>query len=130
MPHLTLEYSANLEETIDIEDLIKHLHEVALETGVFPLGGIRTRAERRDIYRIADGDPLNRFANLTARIGFGRPLEVRQKAGEHIFAAFCDYLAEAQSQFPLSISFEIQEMHEVLNFKKNNIHKILEQKNS
>lgn len=128
MPHLVLEYSANLDKDLDIADLVKTVHEVALDTGVFPLGGIRTRAERRDVYRIADGDPENRFVHLTARIGSGRPVEVRQAAGDTIFDALCEALQPVFDQHPLGISFEIQEAHPQLNFKKNNIHKKLEQK--
>lgn len=127
MPHLVLEYSANLEGTLDIGELVRVVHETALETGVFPLGGIRTRAERRDIYRIADGNPENRFVHLTARIGTGRTLEARQEAGDIIFAALCGALQSVFDIYPLAISFEVQEAHPQLNFKKNNIHKKLEQ---
>ena len=42
MPHLIVEYSANLEPALDIRGLVEALHEAALETGVFPIGGIRT----------------------------------------------------------------------------------------
>lgn len=85
MPHLIVEYSANLEQALDIAKLVAALHEAALETGVFPIGGIRTRAARRDVYRIADGHAGNGFIHVQARIGAGRPPEVRQQAAEHIF---------------------------------------------
>ena len=127
MPHLILEYSANLDEDLDIGDLVELVHDAALDTGVFPLGGMRTRAERRDVYRVADGNPENRFVNLVARIGVGRPLAVRQTAGNTIFEALCGALQPVFDRYPLSISFEVQEMHPQLNFKKNNIHKKLEQ---
>ena len=50
MPHVIVEYSANLAAAVEIKSLLAALHEAALETGVFPAGGIRTRAERRDEY--------------------------------------------------------------------------------
>ncbi|MDH4066138.1 MAG: 5-carboxymethyl-2-hydroxymuconate Delta-isomerase, partial [Acidobacteriota bacterium] len=40
MPHLTIEYSANLEPDVAVQDLVDALHRAAVETGVFPLGGI------------------------------------------------------------------------------------------
>ena len=49
MPHLNIEYSANLEEELDVQALVDRIHETALETGIFPLGGVRTRAEARGI---------------------------------------------------------------------------------
>jgi len=51
MPHLIVEYSANLERDVDISRVVAAIHAAALETGVFPIGGIRTRAERRDVYK-------------------------------------------------------------------------------
>ena len=69
MPHLIVEYSANLEPDLDMAHVISVLHEAALETGVFPIGGLRVRASRRDIYKIADGHPDNAFIHVQARIG-------------------------------------------------------------
>ena len=87
MPHLIVEYSANLERDLDIPRLVAAIHAAALETGVFPVGGIRTRAERREVYAVADSHPDNAFIHVQARIGSGRTPEVRQQAAEHIFAA-------------------------------------------
>ena len=61
MPHLIVEYSANLERDVDIPRLVAAVHAAALETGVFPIGGIRTRAERRDIYQVADSHRRQRL---------------------------------------------------------------------
>ena len=40
MPHFIVEYSANLDDEIKMQKLLGTLHDAALETGVFPLGGI------------------------------------------------------------------------------------------
>ncbi len=121
MPHLIIEYSANLEDRVDITDLMETLHETAIATGVFPRKGVRTRASRRDQYLIADHHPDNAFVHLIARIGHGRSLELRQKTGETLFHALCDALQAVMASSPLAISFEIQEIDPNLNFKKNNL---------
>ena len=59
MPHLILEYSSNLSTKLDVQTLVDRVHTAALETGMFKLGAVRTRATARDIYRIADGHPDN-----------------------------------------------------------------------
>ena len=46
MPHLTVEYSANLEPRLDVMGLLGAVHRSALSTGVFEIGGIRVRAEK------------------------------------------------------------------------------------
>ena len=126
MPHLIVEYSANLERDIDIPRLVSALHAAALETGVFPIGGIRTRAARRDTYAIADKHPDNAFIHVQARIGAGRTPEVRQKAAEHIFAALKAATARVFADRPLGLTFEIVEIDPVGSLKHNNLHEIVE----
>ena len=122
MPHLIVEYSANVEERIDVDGLLDRLHTAASNYDVFPLGGLRVRAERRDRYRVADGHPDNGFVHVTALIGHGRPLEVRKRVGQGIFEVICDHLDPAFQDTPLAISFNIQEFHPELNYKRNNLH--------
>lgn len=121
MPHLTIEYSANLEEDLEIQRLIDHLHETTAAIEAFPMAGLRTRGERRDHYRIADGHRDNRFVHAVLRIGHGRELEVRKAAGEKIFDALVNFLNEISAQRPLAISFEIQELDPNTNYKTGNI---------
>ena len=122
MPHLIVEYSANIEDQIALDALLDKLHTCALGTGVFPLGGLRVRAHRADAYRIADKAPENGFVHVTALIGHGRPLDVQQRAAEQLFAELTKHLEALYAQRPLAISLNVQEFHPVLNFKKNNLH--------
>ncbi len=122
MPHLIVEYSANVEDRIDLDGLLDRLHDAAADYDVFPLGGLRVRAARRDHYRVADGHPDNGFVHITALIGHGRPLEVREEVGRGLFEVICDQLDAPFKENPLAISFNIKEFHPTLNFKKNNLH--------
>lgn len=130
MPHLIIEYSSNIEQEIDLDGLIEELHDTAVGTGVFPLGGIRTRASRREDYRIADGNPENGFVFLTVRYGAGRELETLRTAGQLIFDVLCRRLDELYNSIPLSLGMEMQEIDPNLSFKKNNIHERLARKAS
>ena len=122
MPHLIVEYSANIESEIALDELLDKLHACALETGVFPLGGLRVRAHKTEHYRIADKSPDNAFVHVTALIGHGRALDVQQRAGEQLFATLTEHLEPLYAKSPLAISLNVQEFHPVLNFKKNNLH--------
>lgn len=122
MPHLIVEYSANLEDRIDLDGLLTRLHAAASDYEVFPVGGLRVRAERRDRYRVADGHPDNGFVHVTAIIGHGRPLEVRKQVGQGLFEVINDHLDPTFGNTPLAISFNIQEFHPELNYKRNNLH--------
>lgn len=125
MPHLNIEYSANLEGALDIQALIDRIHETALETGIFPLGGVRTRAEARPYYRIANGDPRAGYIHMMVRIGSGREFETRRAAGDKIFQALCDFTQELFDSQPLALSFELHEIPPDMAWRKNNLHELL-----
>ncbi len=128
MPHFIVEYSANLELVVDIEALVTEVHHAAIETGIFPLKGTRTRAVRRDNYRIADGNPDNAFVHIFAKIGQGRAAEIRQKAGEVIFNATREFLRPYFESHPLALSFEMQEIDSGTSFKSNNLSEWIERR--
>jgi 5-carboxymethyl-2-hydroxymuconate isomerase len=46
MPHFTIEYSANLDARVDMGKVVEVVRKAAVETGIFPIGGIRVRAIR------------------------------------------------------------------------------------
>jgi 5-carboxymethyl-2-hydroxymuconate isomerase len=128
VPHLVIEYSANIESVLDLEALLDRLHAAAVATGMFPLGGIRIRAYRADRYRIADCDPANAFVHVTATVGSGRPLERREAVSRQLFDELCAALEPLAAESPLAISFNMREFDPVLNFKKNNLHEYLERR--
>ena len=128
MPHLTIEYSANLEPQVAVQALVDRVHEAAIETGVFPLGGIRTRATAREHFRVADGDPDGAFVHVELRIAVGRDAATRERVGEHVFAALTGALADVSATRPLAISFELQEITPAWSAKQNNIHDRLKAK--
>jgi 5-carboxymethyl-2-hydroxymuconate isomerase len=125
MPHLNIEYSANLDGALDIQALVDRIHETALETGIFPLGGVRTRAEPRSHYRIANGNPDAGYIHMMVRIGPGRDEQTRREAGDRIFGALCDFTEELYESRPLALSFELHEIPRDLAWRKNNLHELL-----
>ncbi len=122
MPHIVVEYSANLRQRMQLPLLLRRLHQTAIATGVFPAGGTRTRAAERTDYVIADGHPDNAFVHVTLRIGHGRDLETRRRAAQQVFDVLCEQLSPVSDASPLAISFEVQEIDPELSFKKNNVH--------
>ena len=122
MPHLIVEYSANIEDKIALDGLLDKLHASAVESGMFPLGGIRIRAYRADNYRIADCDPDNGYVHVTAIVGHGRPLDQRERVSRTLFDMISTHLEPLFENSPLAISFNMREFDPVLNLKKNNLH--------
>ena len=128
MPHQVIEYSANLEQDLDIEGLVDTLHEAAVALDALPIGGIRTRAAKRDVFRISDSHPDNTFINVTLRIA-PRPPAVKKEVGEALFRALQEFVAPVFDKRPLALSFEIQEIDAEFRWKHSNIRDHLAKRN-
>ena len=126
MPHFIAEYSANLEQSVDFQDLFEQVNSLLGATGVFPLGGIRSRAIRMDQYRMADAKHDYAFVHMTLKVGAGRDLATRQRVATELFEIIDAFFAPLKAQRLLAISFEMIELDPVLNFKSNNIHQFLQ----
>src|SRR6195952_738826 len=125
MPHFTIEYSANLESRLDMQAVVEVVRKAAVETGIFPLGGIRVRAIRCEHFAIADGRPQHGFLDMVLRLGEGRDLATRQKAGEHIFKALSSHLDPVFAGSKFALSFDMQINDKETSWKRNNIHEAL-----
>jgi 5-carboxymethyl-2-hydroxymuconate isomerase len=128
MAHIVIEYSANLRGQFDLDGFLRAVHGAALATGVFPVGGIRTRAYEAQHYVIADANPDNAFVHISLRVGHGRDVDTRKRACEAIFAVACQQLGDVFERLPLGIALEMQEIDPVLTFKKNNLHEYVKQR--
>src|ERR1700754_608524 len=125
MPHFTIEYSANLEPCVDMQAVVEVVRKAAAETGIFPLGGIRVRAIRCDYSAIADGSAHFGFLDMVLRLGEGRDLATRKKAGAHTFKVLSAYLHPVFDNGKFALSFDMQINDKETSWKRNNIHDAL-----
>ncbi|CCD88489.1 putative 5-carboxymethyl-2-hydroxymuconate isomerase, HpcD-like [Bradyrhizobium sp. ORS 285] len=128
MPHFSIEYSANLDARVDVAAVCEIVRKAASETGIFPIGGIRVRALRCEHYAIADGKADYGFLAMLLRLGEGRDLPARQKAGEYVFKALSDYLDPVFASSKFALSFDMQINDAATSWKRNNIHDALKAK--
>lgn len=124
MPHVVIEYSANLDRTVDWDALCEAVRAAAAATGVFPLGGIRVRAHNCDHVAVADGNVAHGFVDVTLKMGRGRDVETRRRAGDQVFEALSRALDPAFARAPVALSLQIVEIDEP-NWKRNTIHDAL-----
>lgn len=122
MPHLTMEYSANLEAKADIAALCQTAKTAMMDTGLFELGAVRVRALRCEHYAIADEAADNAFLAVLVRIGAGRTLEEKKHLGETLHSAFSQMLAPLFATPHFALSVDIIENDPALSWKKNAIH--------
>lgn len=121
MPHFSIEYSANLEDMVDIAALCDHLRRAAIDTGVFPMPGIRVRAFRADHVSIADGDPKHAFLDLSIRLRGGRAPEAKARATQAVFDALKAFMAPALASHSIALSVEMRDIDPELSPKTGTI---------
>jgi 5-carboxymethyl-2-hydroxymuconate isomerase len=125
MPHLTLEYSANLRAGGDFAALCRRLADVlaAQRDGDNPVyGAIRVRAILCDDYCIADGAADAGFVHARLAIGAGRSDAVKRATGDALFDAMKSHFARQYEAHGLALSLEVAEFSESGTWKHNNLH--------
>lgn len=120
MPHIIVEYSANLDAEVDMQRMVDDLHQVVIDSGVAEVAAIRTRAKRRDVFRIADGDPKNAFVHVVMRLRIGRSAELRTQLAEALLAATDRNLQRACATHAIAITVEMEEIDNI-TARKNTI---------
>ncbi|MFV1440399.1 5-carboxymethyl-2-hydroxymuconate isomerase [Phaeobacter sp. JH20_36] len=126
MPHFQIEYSANLEDVLDISALCEAIRAEAAAIDTFPIAGIRVRALRVDHVAIADGNPDHGFIDLSIRLREGRSDTVKQDATARIFAVLRNFVAPAMDRHSIALSAEMRDINAALSPKFGNIRDHLE----
>ncbi len=127
MPHFMIDYSANLEDAIDIQALCDALCKAAAQIDCFPMAGVRVRATRVDYYSIADGNPKHGFIDISVRLRAGRPDAVKQFAVNKLFDAVHMLVAPAMETRSIALSMEMRDIDPELSPKVGTIRKYLKE---
>lgn len=122
MPHLTIEYSANLAANSDMATLCQSLHTAMMASGLFELGAVRVRARPCPNYAIADLLPENAFADIILRIGTGRSAEEKKAVGQALIRTAEAHFAPQLAQPHFALTLEVQEISPDFSWRTNAIH--------
>ncbi|BDH45527.1 5-carboxymethyl-2-hydroxymuconate isomerase [Salmonella enterica subsp. enterica serovar Choleraesuis] len=122
MPHFIVECSENIREQARLPALFHEVNCYLAGSGIFPLGGIRSRAHWVDTWLMADGSEDFAFVHMTLRIGHGREQSELEPVMSGLFALIKTHFSQLMEQRYLALSFTVDELHPVLNYKQNNVH--------
>ncbi len=117
MPHLTLEYSANVREAKDLGPLFLRLHTLLSETAGIDIRNCKSRARPADDYMVAEGGERDAFVHLEIRFLDGRPAEVKSAAGIRSLDLLREWFAESDSVLALQITVEVRDIKRNAYFK-------------
>jgi 5-carboxymethyl-2-hydroxymuconate isomerase len=117
MPHLILEYTANVEQPIQFEMLFADLHQILVEEGGIRLDNLKSRANRLDAYYIAGGAADQAMVHLDLRLLAGRPPAWKQQIGQQVLHCLKDYYGPSLASLRLQITVEIHDIDPDAYFK-------------
>jgi len=104
MPHVIIEYSAEVAGQIDIDELISAAHEAALSSDLFPEYDIKTRAVAYAHHRT--GQTRDSFVHVSVHLLDGRSDAQKAMLSEAVLARLEPLLPQV-----VSVGVEIVDMH-------------------
>jgi 5-carboxymethyl-2-hydroxymuconate isomerase len=105
MPHLTIEYSANLQQAVQAGDVLALAHDCMIQSGLFAVpADIKTRAYRAGLFLVGT-DPAASFAHATVHLLAGRTVEQKQALTQALLAVLRAALPSANQ-----LSVDIRDM--------------------
>jgi 5-carboxymethyl-2-hydroxymuconate isomerase len=119
MPHLTLEYTDNLD--VDVQPLLARLHEEVVATGAINMKGIKSRAICHSQYRVADGNSDYAFVHVGLLIREGRSIEIQKEATRRVMAVLKETFGHRLETGKISLSVDLKEMREGIALTDHNI---------
>jgi len=102
MPHLTLEYSANL-EGFATPAFLRTLNEALMTTGEFKEADIKSRAVRVDVFAVGTQEAPRGFISARLSILSGRTPEMKLKMSQLLLEAIKPALREDWQSVQVSV---------------------------
>ncbi|MDH5354286.1 MAG: 5-carboxymethyl-2-hydroxymuconate Delta-isomerase [Gammaproteobacteria bacterium] len=104
MPHCVIEYSSDVVEHIEIDDLMAAVHDAAFSSGLFPEYDIKTRAHAYQYHRT--GQTKDSFVHVNLHLLSGRDDGQKADLSEKVLAGIEPLLPQV-----VSVGVEIIDMH-------------------
>lgn len=139
MPHLKIEYTANLDALDGGRGMALLCQALAREIiafkddrgqAVFPAVGTRVLAYPAPCYAVVPEQPDFAFVYLNLRITPGRDAALVQAAGEALLSVTRRHFAQLVSEQPVGITLHIDEHQPVYEGKHGSLRQVLEQRSS
>jgi 5-carboxymethyl-2-hydroxymuconate isomerase len=117
MPHLTLEYTANLRHRRPDAALLLGLHRVLESAPGVRIGNCKSRWREVEGWVVGDGRERSAFVHLDIRLLEGRPEAQRQAVGSAALELLKGHFLPAPDGVEIQITVEVLEIGKALYFK-------------
>ncbi|HFC9430342.1 5-carboxymethyl-2-hydroxymuconate Delta-isomerase [Vibrio cholerae] len=105
MPNLVMEYSNSVDERINVQGLLEDLHRAAIDSGLFEISSVKSRALRCHHWLIGDeGDSVD-FIHLSFELLAGRSPEQKRELSRKLMETLA-----AKASHVRSLTINIRDM--------------------
>ncbi|MFH8787515.1 5-carboxymethyl-2-hydroxymuconate Delta-isomerase [Streptomyces roseoverticillatus] len=110
MPHLMLEHSGNIRESVDEAGLFRELHAALSEVGGFRVQDFKSRVVRLNAY-IGDGTYEQAFVNLDIRTFAGKTADTKSRISQEALRVLGRHFRRTMTETSCDISVQITELN-------------------
>lgn len=118
MPHVILEYTNNLKDEINLEQIFSRFHQSIIDTLPVSIDVCRSRAIKHGKYYIGDGDKKNAHMHICLSVLEGHDENLLQKLGDLMLQILKEQCSNTlDKKIKLQTTCEIKEIRRPLYFK-------------
>jgi 5-carboxymethyl-2-hydroxymuconate isomerase len=117
MPHLTLQYTSNIAQKVDFDNLFAQCHRILADVGGIKIENCKSRAIKLDDYTIGSGEPDDAFVHVDLKFLAGRTEALKQEIGNHILNILRKTYTPSLAERNLQITIQIQDIQRETYFK-------------
>ncbi|CAM2955421.1 5-carboxymethyl-2-hydroxymuconate isomerase [Vibrio mytili] len=105
MPNLVLEYSNSVDERVNVQGLLEDLHRAAIESGLFEVSSVKSRALRCHHWLVGDeGDSVD-FIHINFDLLAGRTTEQKRELSRSLISVL-----QQQASHVRSLTVNVRDM--------------------
>jgi len=97
MPNLVMEYSNSVDERVNVQGLLEDLHQVALQSGLFDVGSVKSRALRCHNWLIGDEADSVDFIHISFELLDGRTAEQKRDLSRQLMTVLQEQASHVRS---------------------------------
>ena len=105
MPHLVMEYSNSVDERVNVQGLLEDLHYAAIQSGLFDVPSLKSRALRYHHWMIGEQGDSSDFIHITFELLDGRTAEQKRELSRLLMAVL-----QQQASHITSLTINVRDM--------------------
>ncbi|CCN35124.1 putative 5-carboxymethyl-2-hydroxymuconate delta-isomerase [Vibrio nigripulchritudo SO65] len=105
MPNLVMEYSNSVDERVNVPLLLEDLHQAAIESGLFDVASVKSRAFRCHHWLVGDQEDAVDFIHITFDLLSGRTEEQKRNLSRQLME-----ILQEQASAVHSLTINVRDM--------------------